>query len=1728
MRTQRHNQNLANDSLGRSSSSTSNTSTASDRRFASSGSNSSSGPAKIGRSFEALLASNETWVLKETAEVAEDVSQYPSSGLSTSGERGAPSADGAVRRIISRPAKYAVNDHEDLPSSADARHRDSPLDLTPNLGGQDTRSTPNLDSPSTTTKKGNTSLPVYPGATITRIVSHGQKSSQSSKSTQNYQSMPASSPLPRAPRPPYSSSKPDFQPSAVPPPLPGKDSAKSHSGPDIPNSSAISSLADELGVLAANDGAQQSGSSFKERFKKTGGLFKRFKNASSSGGGSGSQGSGTYSKQSRSAAGASTPSLHHTVGMGNTRRGSTPHAGSLPSSPAATSTQFSARQQQPESVPSVPVIPAQYADSAPVLAASVKSKPGVESSTVRNPPAAGNGGASTGLAGPIELGKANGSADAAAESAPSPPKNIRSSSMHHQSRPSGADLLSKIKAWENEMDDALKGSAHDLEHKTKLSPKATWGPSPELPQLGLGIGLDHAAVFGQRLAPTGSVRSNPTKMVQTSDALRSNRTNEGSSSAPSTPTVQLDAGHIRDERRTASALGEVPADHLKSSAVDQDQDRNPDLAPNHTAPCRSSFQRSTSVPSETSALHPGTRRTPPQPSAGLPIRSSSDKPAREALVTNKPSGLTENGTSKGAIPPIASTQTDQIEASHLPSDARTVFSTGLPRKGHESASAASVVSFETAAEGEGNQPQSRNPDFTEDEGKAGPAKGSGGTTSDGLGLTSGRPGTVQDGEEDDEDDLERHPERSIRVVTTPSSPPEAISTGTVAQGSLSAIEERSLNAAEPSASGRQASPTTALAIEQSSKPAGKINARSTSRGGESDVSPVPTQSTLPSAHDAKLRTASRVAVASPLHSLTSFDSVVLSEARAAAEKCWIEDESWLKKEKIAEWLGGFEPLRTAARVYYFQNFDFGDDRVDMGLRRLCDKLFLRAETQQVDRILEAFSQRFWECNPTPAYGSADNVHAVTFSLLLLNTDLHVADISDRMTRAQFVRNTMSAIADNINDSQQLEADGHSAASGSHSDLPGGTKTIRSTRRDSVGSMSRGASSLSHKTGINGALANRGAFLPDRRQELELDSLLKEMYASVKAHRIRLPMSDASAGPALDMSGRRKNRHNNGPPPTSMVTGSRASQFKRGSIRGIQGLLSSNNAGRMDDAGSSVNLFNFSGSRTVVPEHSSDSSAQSSRPLPSGQTPALGSSSGNDSEKGPNPAGSLGFASMLTHTIIKEAQEEEARTGSILNSSLDAEDEIDDEELALIGAPWAKEGVLTRKHYWDAPSKRAKDKNWVETFVVVQRGTLSIFKFGDTQGNGSGGVKGSVSPLAGAGGFVVGGGNWLSNATLLGEVSLAHCLSNALPPPGYNRARPHVFALTLASGAVYFFQAGTEDLVSEWVATCNYWAARQSKPPLAGGVSNMEYGWNTVLPTSYPDDGYKVSGDGDDEVLNSDAGSRSSHAGDTTTSGTTTQGPGSSGSPVEVIAQQSQQSSEKMSADNRSIRSGQSGRSFGSKAGRTFQNWQDAAQSLNSGKRGGAASISGGNVGVGSAQTLSGPFFRRQAPSIRSFPFGGDSSSSRNSIAGGTGSRIGRGAGVAGNNDRIYINEWKAPTAPTVPSTLKEEEQMELCIAYIARTERELTEHNELRQPMLSLYASNSANRSKALSNWERKSNHLLAELVKWQSYVESLTSAMKSRNDMRDQRQMETALARADEEMAKARQSEEGDPVQIV
>lgn len=84
---------------------------------------------------------------------------------------------------------------------------------------------------------------------------------------------------------------------------------------------------------------------------------------------------------------------------------------------------------------------------------------------------------------------------------------------------------------------------------------------------------------------------------------------------------------------------------------------------------------------------------------------------------------------------------------------------------------------------------------------------------------------------------------------------------------------------------------------------------------------------------------------------------------------------------------------------------------------------------------------------------------MSYSLLLLNTDLHVAEIQTRMSRNQFVRNTLSAIQMQIRpglgrpSTPDLTRDDGSSVRGLGSDgsEAGGNSTLR-TRGDRSGSV----------------------------------------------------------------------------------------------------------------------------------------------------------------------------------------------------------------------------------------------------------------------------------------------------------------------------------------------------------------------------------------------------------------------------------------------------------------------------------------------------------------------------------------------------------------------------------------------------------------------------------------------------------------------------------------------------
>ncbi|KAI7055879.1 SEC7-like protein, partial [Hortaea werneckii] len=128
------------------------------------------------------------------------------------------------------------------------------------------------------------------------------------------------------------------------------------------------------------------------------------------------------------------------------------------------------------------------------------------------------------------------------------------------------------------------------------------------------------------------------------------------------------------------------------------------------------------------------------------------------------------------------------------------------------------------------------------------------------------------------------------------------------------------------------------------------------------------------------------------------------------------------------------------------------------------------------------------------------------------------------------------------------------------------------------------------------------------------------------------------------------------------------------------------------------------------------------------------------------------------------------------------------------------------------------------------GKLTLFAFNTSSTKAqSAGRKAQQKNAASKGSSVtatkVGGGDWMENAEQLDYFVLRQTIASTLPPPGYSKTRPHVWALSLPSGAVHLFQVGTPEIAKEFMTSANYWSARLSKEPLSGGVSNIEYGWS---------------------------------------------------------------------------------------------------------------------------------------------------------------------------------------------------------------------------------------------------------------------------------------------------------------
>lgn len=112
---------------------------------------------------------------------------------------------------------------------------------------------------------------------------------------------------------------------------------------------------------------------------------------------------------------------------------------------------------------------------------------------------------------------------------------------------------------------------------------------------------------------------------------------------------------------------------------------------------------------------------------------------------------------------------------------------------------------------------------------------------------------------------------------------------------------------------------------------------------------------------------------------------ILTNQQIAIASIWLSHTPTHKTQPFSSEFG-----QSVAKEY-LKFFEFQGQSLDDSLRQFLSSFSLTGESQERERVMIHFSERYQECNPH-AYESVDTVHGVTVALLLLNTDLF-SDVS---------------------------------------------------------------------------------------------------------------------------------------------------------------------------------------------------------------------------------------------------------------------------------------------------------------------------------------------------------------------------------------------------------------------------------------------------------------------------------------------------------------------------------------------------------------------------------------------------------------------------------------------------------------------------------------------------------------------------------------------------------------
>ncbi|KAK6436703.1 guanine nucleotide exchange protein for ADP-robosylation factor [Oleoguttula sp. CCFEE 5521] len=121
----------------------------------------------------------------------------------------------------------------------------------------------------------------------------------------------------------------------------------------------------------------------------------------------------------------------------------------------------------------------------------------------------------------------------------------------------------------------------------------------------------------------------------------------------------------------------------------------------------------------------------------------------------------------------------------------------------------------------------------------------------------------------------------------------------------------------------------------------------------------------------------------------------------------------ISKKALGEYLGEGDDENKLIMAAFVDGMDFSKTRFVDALRRFLQSFRLPGEAQKIDRLMLKFAEKYTAGNPN-AFANADTAYILSYSVIMLNTDQHSAQVKQRMTIEDFIKNNRG-----INDGASL-------------------------------------------------------------------------------------------------------------------------------------------------------------------------------------------------------------------------------------------------------------------------------------------------------------------------------------------------------------------------------------------------------------------------------------------------------------------------------------------------------------------------------------------------------------------------------------------------------------------------------------------------------------------------------------------------------------------------------------